>query len=121
MYLDDIQNILFSILKAQLITIGIIVASYLIEKITGLKLLIDHYTWKKSPHNVEVLSTGDSAYYFIVNLIVFIYDIYSDRIEFKLYNIILWLVLAIFLTIGFYRVHKKYQRIDFFKNDNDYS
>ena len=117
----DIINIFITIVKAHLLILFIIIISFLIEKLTGLRLLIDHYTWIKSKNNIEVLSTRDSGNYIIINLLVFIYDIYKNSISFNFINIIIWLVLIIILTKVFYRTHKKYQKFDPNKADDDYT
>jgi Ca2+/Na+ antiporter len=127
--LDEIYNILnnnfssicISIAKANLIAIGIVILSYIIEKLTGLRLFIDHYTWIKSENNAETLSIGDTVYYFILNLIVFIYDIYMGKIEFHVIAIVTWLLFVGILAQIFYLIHGKYQKVDPNKSDNDYT
>lgn len=119
--MDNIVNIFISIGKAHLIGIAIVILSYIIEKSTGLKLLIDHYTWIKSRNNIEVLSTRDTGNYLILNSIVFIYDIYNGNIGLNFISIAIWLVLIIILTKVFYRIHKKYQKYDPNKADDDYT
>jgi len=118
---NNTLNILISVGKANLIAFGIILFSYIIEKLTGLRLLIDHYIWVKSVKNTEILSTGDSAYYIILNLIVFIYDIYNDKIELHTLTIVVWIILVAILTQIFYTIHRKYQKVDPNKADDDYT
>ena len=118
---NNFSSICISIGKANLITIGIVILSYIIEKLTGLKLFIDHYRWIKSENNAETLSIGDTVYYFILNLIVFIYDIYKGEIEFHVISIVTWLLLVGILTQIFYIIHGKYQQIDPNKADNDFT
>ncbi len=64
-YNNDFLNILIVMGKANLLVLVLIFLSYIIEKTTGLRLLIDHYTWAKSIENTKVLATGDSGNYLI--------------------------------------------------------
>ncbi len=109
------------ILQSIIITIGIIIGSFIIEKTTGLKLFIDHYTWVKSPANAKILSDGDSGYFIILNIIVFIYNIYKNNIAFHWITFFLWLFFLLILTRILYKIHYKYQKIDPNKADDDYS
>ena len=118
---NNFLSICISIGKANLIAIGIVILSYIIEKLTGLKMFIDHYRWIKSENNAETLSIGDTVYYFILNLIVFIYDIYKGEIEFHVISIVTWLLLVGILTQIFYIIHGKYQKVDPNKADNDFT
>ena len=117
----NIELLFYSIIKAHIIILLIVILSFIIEKLTGLKLLIDHYTWRKSVKNREVLSTGDSGFYIIFNLIVFIYDHYSSEQDIFIPNFFIWLILLSILTYLFYKIHFKYQRIDPTKTDDDYT
>lgn len=118
---NNFFDIIISIGYANLIAIGIVLLSYIIEKVTGLKLFIDHYTWVKSENNAETLSIRDTVYYFILNLFVFIYNIYHGKIEFHAVSLVIWLFFTGILTIIFYSLHSKYQKIDPNKSDDDYS
>lgn len=103
-----------------ILTLVILLASYLIEKITGLKLFFWQYHWKKSLNNVRIISNRDSAYFLILNIIVFIYYVYKDKIEFGLIIFLLWLLVLSVLTRLLYNVHRKYQKKDPNKKDNEY-
>jgi hypothetical protein len=117
----DIFKIFITIAKAHLLIVLIIISSFLIEKLTGLKLLIDHYTWKKSSKNRKVLSTGDAGYYFIINLAVFIYYHYKEDTTDLVTFSIIWFIVISIMTYIFYKIHFKYQKIDPNKSDNDYT
>ena len=119
--MNSIIDIFISVGKSNLIGVAIVVFSYIIEKITGLKLFIDHYTWVKSKENIEVLSTRDTFLYLVLNFSVFIYDIYHDNLDFNFLNGLIWLVIVIILAKVFYRIHKKYQKFDPNKADDDYT
>ena len=119
--INEFINIIFSIGRAHIIVIAIVLGSFLLEKLTGLNLFIDHYTWKKSKLNADMLSSRDSVYYFILNVIVFGYDVYKKSINFKIINIILWFIIISVLTKLFYHFHRKYQAVDPNKADDDYT
>ena len=118
---NNILNIIISIGKANLIAIGIVLLSYIIEKLTGLRLFIDHYTWVKSEYNAETLSIRDTVNYLILNLIVFVYYIYLGKIELHVIALVTWLFFIGLLTQIFYSIHRKYQKVDPNKSDNDYT
>ena len=118
---NNFLDIIISIGYANLIAIGIVLLSYIIEKLTGLKLFIDNYTWVKSENNAENISIRDTVNYFILNLIVFIYNIYNGKIEFHVIALVTWLLFVGILTQVFYIVHIKYQKVDPNKSDDDYT
>jgi hypothetical protein len=118
---NNFLDIIISIGKSNLIAIGIVLLSFIIEKLTGLKLFIDNYTWVKSKYNAENISIRDTVNYFILNLIVFIYDIYNGKIEFHVIAIVAWLFFVGILAQLFYIIHDKYQKVDPNKSDNDYT
>lgn len=121
MLIDTIISVLFSILKSHLYLIGIIIGSFIIESITGLKLFIDNYLNPKSPKNADAVSSRDTFLYFVLNLVVFLYDINTEHIELNFISIFLWFAIIIFLTKYFFRLHKKYQKVDHTKSNDDYS
>ena len=118
---NNFLNIIISIGKANLIVIGIVVLSFIVEKLSGLRLFIDHYTWIKSPYNAKSLSIRDTDYYLIINLAVFVYDIYQGKIEFHALTLATWLFIVGNLAIQFYFIHRKYQKVDPNKADDDYT
>jgi len=118
---NNFLAIVISIGKSNLIAAGIVLLSFIVEKLTGLKLFIDNYTWAKSEYNADNISIRDTVNYFILNLIVFIYDIYNGKIEFHVIAIVTWLFLVSILTQLFYIIHDKYQTVDPNKSDNDYT
>ena len=80
--MGNVIDIIIAVFINQVIALAIIAVSYLIEKGTGLKLFIDHYTWVKSPENAKILSSGDSLYYFVLNCGLIFYYYYSDKLQF---------------------------------------
>ncbi len=118
---EDFISVMLSVGKAQLIAIGIIIGSFIIERITGLRLFIDHYTkWAKSPRNAEIVTNRDMGYYFILMVAVFIYDIYHENVTFNFFTCIIALILITTLSSIFKKIHEKYQKVDPTKKDDDY-
>ena len=132
--IELIVDVFTSIGKAQLIVIGIVSVSYLIEKITGFGLFVDHFTWKKSVSNTRVLKTGDTFYYIVICTGVFIYDLYNRNIDLQSIDIfgigtraftngcvifILWGYSMRWLVTGFRWFYDKYQGVDSNKSDDD--
>ena len=117
----NIIDILITIGKSHLFILILLMIIFLIERMTKLKLVFDSFKWKKSPLNAKAASTRDAGNYFIINLIVFVYDIYNNYVPFNLINCVIWLIILIILTKVFYRIHIKYQAVDPNKADDDYS
>ncbi len=120
-YNNDLLNILIVIGKANLLVLVLIFLSYIIEKTTGLRLLIDHYTWAKSIENTKVLATRDSGNYLIINVLFFAYHIYEETIRLNFINVAIWIILISILVRIFYLIHIKYQPFDPTKADDDFS
>ena len=119
--MNKIFLILYSICKSHLIIIGILILTYFIEEITGLKLFIRQFKWKKSTKNALIHLDGDSWLYFLFVLGVFIFDIFKKRIPFEFSSVIIWLSIMIFLVFIFRKYYNKYQGVDPNKADDDYT
>ena len=117
----EIVNIIFSLGKAHAIVLVLIIMSYILEKLTGLNLFVDHYTWKKSALNADMLSSRDSVFYLILNSITFGYDLIQHNIVFNITNLVVWFILIYILTNRFYYFHRKYQAVDPNKADDDFT
>ncbi|RMG32231.1 MAG: hypothetical protein D6732_13640 [Methanobacteriota archaeon] len=121
---DDMKEILdigIVLLKSHLLLLLIVFVSYIIEKTTGLRLFIDHYTWVKSPENAETLTARDSFFYILVNLGVLLYHYFKGKIAFTWLSFFVWLILLGFLVRIFYKIHRRYQKVDPQKADDDYT
>ncbi len=109
------------IIKGNIVVFVIIISSFIVEKITGLKLIIDNFKWKKSTRNVEASATFNSFSYFLTNLGVLIYEYYKDRIELSVLLIITWLLFVVLLSYIVYKIDIKYQGHDPQKADDNYT
>ncbi len=119
--IDDTISVFISIGKSNLTAMGIVIFSFIIEKITGLRLFIDHYyKWVKSPRNAEIVTNRDMGYYFILMVAVFIYDIYNGNVAFNFFTCIIALILITTLSSIFKKIHGKYQKVDPKKKDDDF-
>jgi len=116
-----VLEIIQSIVTANIIAIGIILVSYIIERNTRLRLFIDHYTWIKSERQADILTSGDSFYFFLVLLGRWIYDIKSNNIDNTFVNHVIWFVLSVTITVMLAKVHRRYQKTDPGKADDNYS
>jgi hypothetical protein len=115
------SEIIISILKANLIALIIVSGSYLLEKVTGVRLLIDSFTWEKSPNNAHNATVRDTVSYFILNLVVFIVDVLKKRVHLNIFNAVLWISIVLMLVKVFNTLHSKYQAVDPNKQDDDYT
>lgn len=118
---NDIILVIISVGKAQIFVIALIILSYIIEKVTILNLFIDHYTWRKSPNNVQILANGDTGYYVILCIFVLSYDIFKGFVKFNVVSILSWLFLMMILIPTLRHLHLKYQGVDPDKPDDDWT
>ncbi len=116
-----IVDTIMVLVKSHVLLLLLLLASYMIEKITGLRLFIDHYTWVKSPENAEALTARDSFFYILLNIGVLLYHYFKDEITLTWISFLLWLILLGILVRIFYKVHRKYQKVDPNKADDDYT
>ena len=93
--------ILLIIIEAHLYMLCTILASYVVERITGLKLLIEHFKWKKSNDMARGSAGLHSILYFMFSLGVMIYHVYireSASVEYTFWK---WLAIMLPLTVLF--------------------
>jgi len=119
--IDYFIQVLYSIWGTIILTLKIISVSFIIEKVTGLKLLVSTFYWKKNLYNAKTSAVGSSVTFFFLNVIVYIYDLIKGYVVFNIFSFIVWLLLIIFLKRLLYRIYYKYQSIDPNKADDDYS
>jgi hypothetical protein len=113
--------VIYSLLKAHIILIGIVAISYIIEKITPLRLLYDHFKWEKSVKNAEAALDLHTFLYILFIMSVLIYDIYIENVKFEVLPIVIWISLMIIFVRFFRKYYNKYQGVDKNKSDNDFS
>lgn len=114
-------QVLVSILKSLFIAMGIVIVSYLLEKITGLKLLISDFKWEKSPKNARIIATRNAVFFFVLTLAVYIYDLNKGYVDFNVYSFVLWFIISSFLKRKCYWIQSKYQAMDANKTDDDFT
>ncbi len=119
--IDEFYNILFSILKANIFAAILVILFYLIEIKYNLKIFIKYFTWKKSQKNARIATDGNTGYYAIFCLFIFIYDIVKKNVKFNFISVLLWLIIIIILSSTFHKLYSKYQGVDPNKADNDYT
>jgi len=120
MVIESVLPTLSSIIKANFIIVGIVLVVYILEVVANLKIFIRYFTWKKSLNNARIAANGNSGYYFIACLFVYISDIYRGNVNANLISIIVWLVLMIVLTSFFHHYYNKYQGVNPTKADDDF-
>lgn len=87
------------ILKAQGYVLIIIFLSFVIEKITILKLLIHDFFWEKSDDMAAGSANIISIGYFFVSLFVMIYNVYVKKNAHPEFSFWIWLLIMIPLTV----------------------
>jgi len=83
--------------------------------------LVKYFLWEKSNRNAEITADGNSGYYAIHCLIVFLFDINKGVIEFSFLNIILWILMIVPLVIMVRYFYYKFQGVGTNKSDDDFA
>ena len=120
---ESLLSIIITLAKGNLIVIGLLVAIFIIEKLTGLKLNIyQYFYWTKNKKNADTITYSDIMTYKIILIIVVIYDMVYSSLPVNFYTIIV-AILYIFPFTDFVllKIHRKYQKVDPSKDDNDFS
>jgi hypothetical protein len=113
---------IYIIIKGTLFVTLIYLGSYIIEKVTGLRLLIDSFKWEKSKNNAEGAAGWNGIFvFFLTNLIILLYDLSQHSEPPLSYSIWKWLLIIIPLTILFSIVFYRFTNKDSNREDNDYS
>jgi len=114
------KMVIFSLLKANIIAVVIILISYVVESSTSLRLLVTRFKWKKNYKYAEQAANGNSGFYAILCTIVLIIDIKNGIIEFSLLNIFVWFIILVALIIIVKKLYFKFQGIDIAKKEDDF-
>jgi hypothetical protein len=118
---SNFLNIILSILKANVLTSLIVFVLYLIEINSDFKFFVKQFKWKKSVRNAEIHRNRDQVSYFILAIIVYIYDIYNNNLEFTFISFVIWVAILITLSTIFGKIYDKYQGVEPNKADDDFS
>lgn len=115
------EFILLEIIKGSFIVLLIYFLSYIIEKNTGFKFLI--WSIKRKQNQFMALGAANTAalIFFLINIIVLLYDLDTVEIKPKGYSFIKWLIIIIPLTIILRKIHLKLSLIDKDRNNFDFS
>ena len=119
--IDTIWSIFFSIIKAHIFILIVLFLTYFIEVTTPLILFVKQFQWKKSPRNAEIHLNGDTAYYLIILLGFYFYEIYEDNVELSLNTFSLWVLMVLPVLTFFRKFYNKYQGVDPNIADDDYT
>lgn len=119
--MSEILNLLFVLLLSNVMYLAIFLFSFIIESVTGLRLMFDQLKWAKSSNKAEKLAYGNSGIYFVILFCCFIYFGLKGLVTINLYTSIAWIVITIPLMIQFRKFYNKFQKIDPNKSDDDYS
>jgi len=119
--INDVLNVLVSLIKANILAVAIVLVLYLVEINSDFKLFVKQFQWKKSIKNARIHRDRDQGYYFILCTAVYIYDLYKGSIDFSIISFIIWLAMLIFLSTIFGKIYDQYQGVDPQKADDDLS
>ena len=87
------------VVKTQLYVIGVVLISFLLEKITPFKLLVYDFTWKKSHLMATGAANNMAILYFLIGLGVLVYDAYYKGNAPESFRFWHWLVIMLPLTV----------------------
>jgi hypothetical protein len=119
--INDIFNVLVSLIKANILVVAIVFVLYLIEINSDFKLFVKQFQWKKSLKNARIHRDRDQVSYFIFCTAVYVYDLYKGNVKFSVISFIFWFALLIFLSTIFGKIYDQYQGVDPEKADDDLS
>jgi hypothetical protein len=122
MALNDIEILLevgYIIIKAHIVLIIIILISYILEKLLGLKLLFSFFKWKKSKKNAEIHLDGHTIFYLLILVLTFVFSEKGKNFKFNMTTISAFILLVIPFLLLFRKLYSKYQGKDFSKSDSD--
>ncbi len=107
-------------IKSHFIISIVIIISFLLEKLLGLKLLIWNFKWEKNIKNQIITSQGCTVFYMLINLGFFIYSIIMWHFPFDLNTISIWIIIMFPLVSIFHRMFDKYQGKNSNKGDQHF-
>ena len=119
--INDVLNVLVSLIKANILAVAIVLVLYLVEINSDFKLFVKQFQWKKSIKNARIHRNRDQVLYFIFCTAVYIYDLYKGNVNFSVISFIFWLAALIFLSTIFGKIYDQYQGVDPQKADDDLS
>jgi hypothetical protein len=119
--INDIFNVLVSLVKANILAVAVVFVFYLIEINSDFKLFVKQFQWKKSLKNARIHRDRDQVSYFIFCTAVYVYDLYKGNVKFSVISFIFWFALLIFLSTIFGKIYDQYQGVDPKKADDDFS
>ena len=120
---ESLLSVIITLAKGNLIVIGLLVTIFIIEKLTGLKLNIyQYFYWAKNKKNADTITYSDIMTYKIILIIVVIYDMVYSSLPVNFYTIIVAISYIFpFTDFVLLKIHRKYQKVDPSKDDNDFS
>ena len=113
--------ILIEIVRGFIWVLIVYAISFIVEKVTGLGLLIWNLRQKKNRLMAHGAADIAAIVYFIINLIVLHLDMQKLETTPEGYSFIKWLLLVIPVTIIFRMIHFKLTPIDPDRDDFDFS
>ena len=106
------------ILKSIFYVFIIYLVSFSIEKLTGLKLLIDNFLWKKSKNMAIGATINNTIFIFLLTNIIVL--LVSDK-KLEDHEIVEWIIFIPILTLLFAATYYSLTGIDPSKKDDDFA
>jgi hypothetical protein len=103
------KYVLFLIIEAHLYIICIVLVSYILEKVTNLKLLVDNFRWEKSDYMAKGAAGFQSTLYFLASMCVLLYHVYIKGDAPEEFAFWKWLIIMAPLTILFRVLQYQFQ------------
>jgi hypothetical protein len=97
---------------AQLVVLGVIYTSWILETALAINMLIDQFTWKKNPKLAESSTEGHTLIYVFLNGGVFVYMIVKGPLDFHWQTLCFWLGCMVLLIPPLRKIHSRLQGKD---------
>lgn len=118
--MENLSLLILDLLLVHGFLLLLILASAVIERVTGLHLFVDHFRWKKSPNNAQIIKSRDTVYYIIYMVACFVYLLVKDKLPHLGLAIPGWISTMVIVTVGLRKFYDRYQGVDPNKSDDNY-
>jgi hypothetical protein len=118
--MEDFSLLILDLFLVHGFLLLLILASVVIEKITGLSLFVDQFRWKKSPNNALNIKARDTVYYIIYMVACFVYFLVKGKLPHVALAIPGWIFTMVIAVIYQRKFYDRYQGVDPSKSDDDY-
>lgn len=113
----DYLNLL---IKSHIYLVLIILFIYIVELLTGFRIIIKWFTYKKAKMTAEGTALRESTLYFFYTLSFGIYYRFFSNPNESNINLLIWFITSFSLALFLWYFYRKYQGVDPSKGDYEF-